>query len=180
MEILWHLPIFTCLVCFCNTVLVSSWCRFAARLLEQGRRRTVAQVGGEGVFPEADREQHFWDEWQGSVAPDQRGLSIQISSFRWGILTEATVERREETARGSEEGLKRIESCLLGWAGQWSREGTETLKWGKDKKQEGRVVGKFGCNSKPKDTTFLSLKVFAELTESRLLWQHSMTSSSSS
>lgn len=79
--------------------------------------------------------------------------------------------------RGTKEDT---ESCLLGWAGQWSREGTETLKWGKDKKQEGRVVGKFGCNSKPKDTTFLSLKVFAELTESRLLWQHSMTSSSSS
>lgn len=127
---------------FCNTITVSSCHRFAARLLEQGWCGTVAQMGREGVFLEADWEQHFWDEWQGSAAPDQRGLSIQVSSFRWGFLTEAMTEKKEEAGTESGEGQRRIQSYLLGWTGPGRREGTELLAWMRQgqKEQCGREI----------------------------------------
>lgn len=91
-------------------------------------------------------------------------------------------------------------SCNKSWTGSeeemvafvgvdWEREGkerTETLVWGKDKKdKEGRkpwytwVVGIFECKFKSKHPTSLELTLPAELPESKLIWQHFVTSSSS-
>ena len=57
--------------------------RLAANVLEQRWRSPVAQVGWKRVFSKADWQQHVWDERQGSPTPDQRGLSLPVSSFRW-------------------------------------------------------------------------------------------------
>lgn len=84
--------------------------RFAASLLEQRRCGSVAQVGREGVFLEANWQQHFWDEWQSSPAANQRGLSIQVSSFRWGLPTEGRMEPR--MMRHQEKNAMRV------WAGR--------------------------------------------------------------
>lgn len=140
---------------FGNTIVVSSCNRFAAGLLEQGWCGTVAQVGREGVFLEADWEQHFWDERQGSAAPDQRGLSIQVSSFRWGLL------KRERKLQWNLERVREGNGHICwGNVDKGRRGRTEAFVWDKDKKDKGGmkswctwVVGRFECKSKPKHPT---------------------------